>query len=107
MSARYGSWSLAALSLTALGLIAVPLGAYAQDNKSGDTDTSATDKQNTPVDLELLDYLGQHAASLPVPAVFPIEAAFAVLGDGEVRPVLYGTQRFVHALNVGGFQDKG
>lgn len=31
---------------------------------------------NTPVDLEMLDYLGQHAASLPVPAVFPIEAAF-------------------------------
>jgi type VI secretion system protein ImpC len=31
---------------------------------------------NTPVDIELIDYLGQHAASLPVPAVFPIEPAF-------------------------------
>jgi type VI secretion system protein ImpC len=31
---------------------------------------------NTPADLELLDELAQHAASLPVPVVFPIDAAF-------------------------------
>lgn len=31
---------------------------------------------NTPADLELLDELAQHAASLPVPVVFPLEAGF-------------------------------
>ena len=31
MSVRYGAFSLAALSLTALGLVAVPVGAFAQD----------------------------------------------------------------------------
>lgn len=31
---------------------------------------------NTPIDLEMLDYLAQHAASLPVPVVVPIEPAF-------------------------------
>jgi len=30
----------------------------------------------TPADMELLDELAQHAASLPVPVVFPIEAGF-------------------------------
>ena len=50
MLSRYGKLSLAVLSLTALGLVAVPQGAYAQDAK-GDTDTSATDKQNQPIDL--------------------------------------------------------
>src|SRR5438270_13524878 len=53
MFARYGKWSLAALSLTALGLIAVPQGAYAQDDKGQNTDTTATDLQNKPIDLDV------------------------------------------------------
>ncbi|MFH1747344.1 MAG: type VI secretion system contractile sheath large subunit [Planctomycetota bacterium] len=32
--------------------------------------------ENTPVDVAWLDELGQHAAGLPVPAVFPLEASF-------------------------------
>lgn len=32
--------------------------------------------ENTPADMELLDYLAQHAQSLPVPVVFPLTAAF-------------------------------
>jgi len=32
--------------------------------------------QNTPVDIALLDEIGRAAASLPVPVVFPLEAAF-------------------------------
>jgi type VI secretion system protein ImpC len=31
---------------------------------------------NTPADMELLDELAQHAASLPVPVVFPLEPGF-------------------------------
>ena len=31
---------------------------------------------NTPADMELLDELAQHAASLPVPVVFPLEPEF-------------------------------
>jgi type VI secretion system protein ImpC len=31
---------------------------------------------NTPADMELLDELAQHAASLPVPVVFPVDAEF-------------------------------
>lgn len=33
-------------------------------------------RANTPTDLELLDELAQHAASLPVPVVFPFEPGF-------------------------------
>lgn len=32
--------------------------------------------ENSGADLELFDYLGQHAQSLPVPAVFPVTAGF-------------------------------
>src|SRR5258705_10765916 len=52
MLSRYGKLNLAALSLTALGLVAVPIGAYAQDAR-GDTDTNATDLSNTKIELNV------------------------------------------------------
>lgn len=41
--------------------------------------------QNAPPDLELLEQIGQHAAGLPVPVVFPLDAAF--LGVKNLRLV--------------------
>ncbi|MBU0637632.1 MAG: type VI secretion system contractile sheath large subunit, partial [Planctomycetes bacterium] len=50
---------------------------------------------NTPADIALLDDLGQHAASLPVPAVFPLETAFFNVKDIKLIKNLPNLSGFV------------
>jgi hypothetical protein len=53
MSHRNSVISLAALSLTALGFIALPLGAIAQDTGTGNADTTSNDQLNKPINLDV------------------------------------------------------
>src|SRR5437016_4686112 len=52
MSHRFGKCSLAALSLTVLGFMAVPLGAYAQE-KGTSADTASSDQLDRPINLDV------------------------------------------------------
>src|SRR5262249_18392794 len=61
MLSRTGTFSLAALVLTTLGLVAMPVGGYAQEK---DTDTTATDKQNQLVNLDLEDAILYYGLNL-------------------------------------------
>src|SRR6266513_1341641 len=120
MLVRYGKWSLAALSLTALGLVAVPIGAYAQDDKGArDTNTSATDKQNMPVDLDVesanlyyaLNLLFQHIKAnfqldpalkqLEVTAHFhkvPFRVALETLLKSSGQPLTYRFENNIYTV---------
>ena len=53
MSNRTGALSLAALSLTALGFMALPLSAYAQDNGAGNADTTSNNQLDKPINLDV------------------------------------------------------
>jgi type II secretory pathway component GspD/PulD (secretin) len=122
MLSRYGKLSLAVLSLTALGLVAVPQGAYAQDAKQdakGDTDTSATDKQNQKIDLNVesanlyyaLNLLFQHIKAnfqldpalkqLEVTAHFnqvPFRVALETLLKSSGQPLTYRFENNIYSV---------
>src|SRR5579871_5526825 len=55
MSVSYGKLSLAALSLTAIGLLSMPINAHAQDNNPPDAGGAGADDQkaNKKIDLDL------------------------------------------------------
>ena len=52
MSHNYSKWTLAALSLTALGFMALPVGAYAQDTGTN-ADTLKNDQLDRPINLDV------------------------------------------------------
>src|ERR1051325_9785057 len=118
MLSRSGKLSLAALSLTALGLVAVPAGAFAQDAK-GDTDTNATDLSNTKIDLNVegaslyhaLNLLFQHIKAnfsldpalkqLEVSAHFhqvPFRVALETLLKTSGRPLTYRLENDIYTI---------
>src|ERR1051326_2577328 len=119
MLARYGVFGLAALSLTALGLVAAPQGACAQGTKSGDTDTTATDLQNKPIDLDVesanlyyaLNLLFQHIKAnfqldpslkqLEVTAHFhnvPFKVALETLLKSSGQPLTYRFENNIYTV---------
>jgi hypothetical protein len=64
MSHRKGAMSLAALSLTALGFMAVPLCSTAQDNTTGNADTTSNEQLNKPINLDVRSANLYYALSL-------------------------------------------